>query len=75
MVNGSGASACIGLHRLPSEPIAFDEQLIDLVNWLPSVAGRMAGPERHQDFQAWRGLPPFLAANETLGLARQVFKC
>ena len=71
----AGASACIWLHRLPGEPIAFGEDFIDLVNGLSAVAGRMAGPERYQDFQIWRGLPPLLQTNETLGLAGEVFKC
>ncbi len=62
------------LHRLPGKYIALDEHLIDLVNGVPPVAGRMAGPEWQGELQIRRCLPPFLPADETFGLARQVFK-
>jgi hypothetical protein len=66
------ASACIWLHRLPGEVVAFPEHAIDLVNGLPAVARRMAGPERYEELVVWRGLPPLLPADKALGLARQV---
>ena len=31
-------SGRVGLHRLKGEPMAFDEHLIDQVNWLPAAA-------------------------------------
>ena len=37
--------------------MAFDEHLVDFVNRLPAVSGRMARPERRLEFRTWRLLP------------------
>jgi hypothetical protein len=39
-------SGRVGLQCITGEAMAFDEHLIDFVNRLPAVAGRMARPER-----------------------------
>jgi hypothetical protein len=54
--------------------MAFGEHLIDLVNRLPAVAGRMARPERRPELRILRALPPDPPARETPGLARQILE-
>ena len=71
----NSASACVGLHRLPGEPVAFGEDLVDFVDGLPAVAGRRAGPERHVDFGAPARPSAYPQAGHAPGLARQVIQC
>jgi hypothetical protein len=54
--------------------MAFGEHLIDFVNRLPAVAGRMARPERRLELRALRVLPPDPPAGETPGLARKILE-
>ena len=54
--------------------MAFDEHVIDFVNCLPPITGRMARPERRLELQTWRLLPSQPPAGETPGLARQILK-
>ena len=72
MVNGTRASACVGLERIPGEPVAVGEDFIDLVNVPLAVAGRRTGPERRLEYRAWHGLPPLPPAGHAPGLAREV---
>jgi hypothetical protein len=58
-------SACVGLHCIKGEPVAFGEHFIDEVNQLPAVAGKRTRPE----------LPSHPPAGETPGLARQIIEC
>ena len=67
-------SGSVGLHRIPGEPVAFDEHFIDWVNRLPAVAGRRTRPERRLELRAWHGLPPHPPAGKTPGLARQILE-
>jgi len=71
----SRASRRVGPHRVTGEPMAFDEHLIDFVNRLPAVAGRMARPERRPELRTFCVLPPEPPAGETPGLARQILEC
>ena len=54
--------------------MAFDEYLINFMNWLLAVARRTARPERRLELQAWYVLPPEPQAGETPGLARQIIE-
>ena len=47
------ASGRVGPHRVTGKPVAFDEDLVDLMDRLPAVAGRMARPERRLELQTW----------------------
>ena len=50
------------------------EHFIDLVNWLPAVAGRMARPERRLELRALAMFSRLTASGPAPGLARQVLK-
>ena len=54
--------------------MAFPEHFIDFVNRLPAITGRMARPERRLKLRSFCVLPPHPPADETPGLARQIFK-
>ena len=51
------ASGRVGLHRITGEAMAFDEHLIDFVNRLPAIAGRMARPERRLELRSFSRSP------------------
>ena len=67
------ASACVGLHRLPGEPVAFGEDFIDFVSLLPPVAGRRPGRSGDLNFGLFC-LPPHPPAGHTPGLAGQIIE-
>jgi hypothetical protein len=69
-----GASACVGLHCLIGEKIAFREHFFDLVNGLPPVAGRTARSQRRQELVAKCCFLPVLPSHQTLGLVGKVLE-
>jgi hypothetical protein len=67
-------SACVGAHRIPGEPVAVGEDVIDLVNVALAAAGRRARAERRLEDRARHGFPPFPPAGEAFGLAGEIIE-
>ena len=68
------ASACVGLHRFPGEPVALGEDSVDLVGMLSPVAGRLARPKRGFELGGFCRLPPRPPAGHAPGLARKIIQ-
>ena len=56
------------------KPLTFGEYLIDVVNFLPVMAGRIAGTHRRFEFQMLNILALEPQACETQGLAWKIFE-